>query len=232
MNTTVNTTVNTKHLLLTGFDPYGGRGLNPAAEIVKQLQDQQIRGVSVIGRTFPVVFQNIEQNIRQTLAETDPVAVISLGLWPGSPLIRLERIGVNLAHCEIPDNAGESLIDRPLAETGPEALFSTLPLRRIEQQLLEAGIPVQFSNSAGTFLCNAALYHFLQALREAGKNIPCGFIHLPYMPSQVAALLAEARKGNKTIELNQRSDLASMDLDIMLKAVRIAIECALNEEST
>ena len=115
--------MNTPTILLTGFEPYGGRGLNPSAEIVKHFQGEKIQGVAIDGRIFPVTFQSIEQSVRQALSESNPIAIISLGLWPGSPLIRLERIGVNIAHCEIPDNAGESLLDMPLAEAGPEALF-------------------------------------------------------------------------------------------------------------
>jgi pyroglutamyl-peptidase len=219
--------VTTKKILLTGFEPYGGRGLNPSAEIVKQLQDQEINGVPIAGRILPVTFQNIEHHVRQALDETDPIAVVSLGLWPGSPLIKLERIGINVAHCDIPDNAGERLLDIPLAETGPAALFSTLPLRAIEQRLLEAGIPVQMSNSAGTFLCNAVLYNFLKLIADTGNNIPCGFIHLPYLPSQVAGMLTEARQGSKTVELHMRADLASLDLATMTAAVRIALDSVL-----
>ena len=54
----------------------------------------------------------------------------------------------------------------------------------------------------------------------------CGFVHLPYLPQQVAALLADLRKEQR-IELHQRADLASMSLEAMVEAVRIVLAVSL-----
>ena len=43
------------------------------------------------------------------MAEFDPVAVVSLGLWPGEPMIRLERAALNVADFAIPGNEGALL---------------------------------------------------------------------------------------------------------------------------
>ena len=211
--------------LLTGFQPYGGRGINPSAEVVRRLDSSEIGSVRVVGRTFPVSYRTLEQNIEQAIAELDPVAVINLGLWPGEPTVRVERIAVNVADFEIPDNEGELLIDEPIAD-GATARIATLPFRAIEGALLDAGIPAQVSNTAGTFLCNATLYCSLRCLERSGKPAPCGFIHLPYMPKQVAAMIAEMREA-RSLELHQRADVASMSLDAMVEAVRIALEVTL-----
>lgn len=208
--------------LVTGFGPYGKRGRNPTADIVKQIDGSTIGSVKVVGRALPAVFRPLAQSLRGLIKELDPAFVLSLGLWPGDPTVRLERIGINVADFEIPDNEGELISDQPLIETGANGLFSTLPLRRIEQALLEAGIPIRISNSAGTFMCNTALYTCLSALKEMKKNIPCGFMHVPYLPEQVAEIISENKKGKK-LELEQRSDLASMSLDTMVEAVKITI---------
>lgn len=214
--------------LITGFEPYGGRGLNPAAEVARRLDGERVAGVAVAGRVLPVSIRALREALDRTLAEVDPVAVVSLGLWPGGSLIRLERVALNLADFQIPDNDGELAADVSLEAEGATARLTTLPLRAIEQALLEAGIPVRLSSTAGTYLCNAALYGALGWLDARKRTAPCGFIHLPYLPAQVAAMLAEHKRTHR-LELHQRADLASMDLSIMVEAVRIALRVTLAE---
>jgi pyroglutamyl-peptidase len=210
-------------VLVTGFEPYGGRGSNPAYDTMKALDGRTIGGVDVVGRALPVAMASIRTTIATLLQEISPCAVISLGLWPGEPMIRLERIGINVADFEIPDNDGAICRDIEISGSGSPARLASLPLRQIEEQLLAAGIPVRLSSTAGTFLCNACLYGFLEAIDRAPRNIPCGFIHLPYTPEQVAQLVADIRNG-QMLEQHQRADLASMELSRAIRAVEIAID--------
>lgn len=212
-------------MLLTGFESYGGRSVNPAEQIVGALDGRSIGGVKVIGRTLPVVYGELRSRIDSLIAETDPDAVICLGLWPGEPAIRLERIAANIADFEIPDNAG-AMVHGAVVEDGPAALQSTLPLEAIQERLLAAGIPAKLSGSAGQFLCNALMYHALTVSNRRRKPPPCGFIHVPYLPEQVAGMIAEQRD-RASLELHQRSDLASMSLETMVAAISLAIEATL-----
>ena len=212
-------------MLLTGFEGYGGRALNPSEQVVKRLGGAEIAGVRVVGHTLPVEYEKLGPRLAQLIEEVRPRAVICLGLWPGSPMLRLERIAVNITDFEIPDNVG--LMTRgPVVEGGAEAYRSTLPIDTIRDRLLAAGIPAQLSASAGTFLCNAAMYHALRTVAGRRPAPPAGFIHLPYVPEQVSALLLQLRDWQK-VELHQRADLASMSLDLQVEAVRLAIEAAL-----
>jgi len=212
--------------LVTGFEPYGGRDRNPAGEVAARLDGCEIAGVRVVGHNLPVKFAALDEAVAAMLAEVDPVAVISLGLCPGEPVIRLERVAINVADFGIPDNEGLVLIDRPLDATGAAAKFATLPLRRVHGALLQAGIPTRLSNSAGTYLCNKALYRFLDAIERRGDPVPCGFIHLPYLPEQVAGMIAEIQAA-RSIERNRRPEIPSMSLDLMVDAVRLALEATL-----
>jgi pyroglutamyl-peptidase len=212
--------------LLTGFEPYGGRGANPAFEVVRRLDGSEIAGVPVAGRTLPVSYRELRSRIDRLLEEHKPSVVLALGLWPGTPMIRLERIAINVADFEIPDNDGAVVTDEAVEANGANALKSTLPLRRIEAALLQAGIPAHVSNTAGTFLCNATMFELLHGLEARGRAVPCGFMHLPYLPAQVAEMLART-KAERRLEREQRADLASMDLEVMLRAVRTAVEAAL-----
>jgi pyroglutamyl-peptidase len=213
-------------VLVTGFEPYGGRGSNPAYDTMLALDGRKIVGVEVIGRALPVAIASIKPNIVRVLNETNPSAVISLGLWPGEPMIRLERIGINIADFEIADNEGAIWRDLEVSGNGSLARAASLPLRNIEQELLAAGIPVRLSSTAGTYLCNACLYSFLEAVENEVRHIPCGFIHVPYTPEQVAQLVADIRNSQR-LEQHQRADLVSMELSRTIRAVEIAIDVTL-----
>jgi pyroglutamyl-peptidase len=212
-----------KLILVTGFEPYGGRQLNPAQEIMRRVDGRTIGGRLVAGRPLPVAFEPLKRRITELLDELQPSAIIGLGLWPGEAVIRLERVGLNLADFETTDNEGKLFREEAISSNGASARFATLPLRRIEQALLAAGIPARVTTTAGTFLCNACLYSLLEAAEHRSPSPPCGFIHVPYLPEQVAERLAEVRARGQT-GIDQRSDLPSMDLSKGLRAVEIAIE--------
>jgi pyroglutamyl-peptidase len=164
----------------------------------------------------------LKRVIANLLDEFDPTAVVSLGLWPGETMIRVERVSINIADFEIADNEPLIITDGEVTPNGHTARLATLPLRAIERALLEAGIPARLSASAGTFLCNSCLYTFLEAAEARPHPTLCGFLHLPYMPQQVAALLIKLRM-EKELELHQRADFASMELSRMVAGVEIAI---------
>jgi pyroglutamyl-peptidase len=207
--------------LITGFEAYGGYSLNPSGQLAATLDGARIGDLAIVGRILPVVLSDLGERIEAALGEVEPALVIALGLSPGEPMLRLERFAVNLADFTIPDNAGAHSADVALVPDGATARAATLPLRAIERALLDAGVPVRLSNSAGTYLCNAALYGFLNALERRGRSIPCGFIHLPYLPAQVAEILGEERTGR--LGLGQRTDFASMEFATLERAIRIAL---------
>jgi pyroglutamyl-peptidase len=213
-------------VLVTGFEPYGGRGSNPAYDTMRALDGRKIGAADIVGRALPVAIASIKSNIGALLEEISPSAVISLGLWPGEPMIRLERIGVNIADFEIADNEGAICRDIQVSGNGSIARLASLPLRTIEQELLASGIPARLSSTAGTFLCNACLYGFLEAIDRQARYIPCGFIHVPYTPELVAQLVADIRNSQQ-LEQHQRADLVSMELSRIIRAVEIAIGATL-----
>jgi pyroglutamyl-peptidase len=212
-------------MLLMGFQSYGARAINPAEEIVKRLDGQAISGERVDGLVLPVDYAKLESSLREAIEEIRPRAIICLGLWPGAPMIRLERVAVNVADFEIADNAG-AMVKAPIRAEGEAAFLSTLPLDAIQDRMLDAGIPCQLSGTAGAFLCNALMYHALCAASERQPAPLCGFIHIPYLPEQVADVIRATKEGAK-LELHQRGDVASMSLDVMVQAIELAIEATL-----
>lgn len=206
--------------LVTGFEPFGGHGLNPSAELARRIDGQTVAGTKVVARILPVDIRKIDRAIAKVLDEIDPVAVINLGLVAGEPVVRLERVALNLAAFEIPDNAGRLVEGRPLDAAGETALWSRLDLPRIRRALLDHGIPARLSSTAGTYLCNAAMYRFLRAVPPP---VPCGFIHVPLLRAQVAALLDRPGAGR---DLGR---CASMEFPTLFRALEIALEISLGK---
>jgi pyroglutamyl-peptidase len=215
-------------MLLTGFEGYGGLATNPAEEVVRRLGGARIGGGVIAGRTLPVRLAEVGSRLAELLRELRPRAVIGLGLRPGETALGLERLAANVADFEIADNAG--LIARgAVVADGPAAYLSTLPLAVIRDRLHAAGIPARLSGSAGQFVCNAVMYHTLRLCAERTPPPLCGFIHLPYLPQQVATLMAAARAPDATPR--QRTDLPSMALETMVEGVRLAIAATLEAAS-
>jgi pyroglutamyl-peptidase len=212
--------------LVTGFMPYGGRGANPAAEIAAALDGRILADTPVVSRLLPVSLAEIRATAETLLRDVGPCIVIGLGLWPGESVIRIERAALNVADFEIPDIVGYVAANEPVVANGAAAKFATVPVRAMADALLSAGIPARVSNTAGTYLCNACLYSFLSAAETARERVACGFIHVPYLPSQVADLLRRTRK-EAALEAHQRADTASMDLATGVRAAELAIAAAI-----
>src|SRR5829696_3725448 len=79
-------------VLLTGFEAYGGRSLNPSEEIVRSLDGAVIAGEQIQGRCLAVELRSVGPAIRAAIAESEPTLVVCLGLWPGEAMLRLERV--------------------------------------------------------------------------------------------------------------------------------------------
>jgi pyroglutamyl-peptidase len=204
-----------KPVLVTGFGPYGGMGSNPALAAMRALDGRTIDGHQVVGRELPVSMAKISDAIQAVLRETKPAAVMALGLAPGEPVIRIERVGLNLADFSLADNEGLRLQDKPVSGNGSPARWATLPVRRIHDALLAQSIPARLSVTAGTYLCNACLYTFLEAL---DGRAPAGFIHVPMTPELVCE---ELRSGRDRVD--ERNPPPSMELSRIIAAVEIVI---------
>jgi pyroglutamyl-peptidase len=209
-------------VLVLGFEGYGGRGINPSEQIVSTLDGKRIAQRAVVGRVLPVSYDRLAATVTALIEEHRPACVIAIGLWPGEPVIRLERIAANENDFEIPDNAG-AIEAGPIDTDGPAGRRTTLPVHAIRDALLSDGIPARLSGTPGNFLCNAMMYTILGAAERLTPAPAAGFIHVPYLPEQVADLIAEVRDGHG-LELHQRADLPSMALETMVRAVTIAIE--------
>ena len=197
-------------ILLTGFVPFGSTTRNPSELVVRELDGAEVAGRRILGRVLPVSAARAPSMLTQAIEEARPEAVLLLGVAVGRTGLSVERVAVNVLDFPEPDNDGELPIDLPIAEGAPAAYFSTLNLRAIVAAWTAAGIPGSISDTAGTYLCNQALYTALHT--TAAKRLPVGFVHLPTLPDEAARANEPPRP--------------SMALATMVEGVRVALEAA------
>jgi pyroglutamyl-peptidase len=168
----------TPTVLLTGFDPFDGDAINPAWEAVRALDGETIAGHRVVAAKLPVVFGDALHALREAITRTKPALVICVGVANTRTRISIERVAINVDDARIPDNAGRQPIDAAVVEAGPAAYFSTLPIKAMLHALDAAKIPVEISQTAGTYVCNHVFYGLMHEL-AAHEGICGGFIHVP-----------------------------------------------------
>lgn len=170
-------------VLVTGFEPFGGEEINPSWEAVKELPDE-IEGVDIIKFQLPVTFNGVREMLPRLIVRERPDAVILTGQAGGRPNITVERVAINVMDSTMPDNEGYKPEDEPVFEGAPAAYFATIPVKAIVKALREAKIPVAVSNTAGTYVCNAAMFTALHTIEVSGMTTKAGFIHVPFSHEQ------------------------------------------------
>jgi pyroglutamyl-peptidase len=203
------------NVLLTGFEPFGGEAINPSWEAVCALDGWRFDDVTVHAQRICCVFGQAIGELDAAIDRLRPEMVIAIGQAGGRSEITPERIAINIDDGRICDNAGCQPIDQPVVPGAPAAYFSSLPIKAIVQALRAADIPASVSNSAGTFVCNHLFYALMHRIaREHGTR--GGFIHIPYLPEQAAALPDAP---------------PSLPLSTMVEALRIAVRVSVGRES-
>ncbi|OOF36140.1 pyroglutamyl-peptidase I [Rodentibacter heidelbergensis] len=200
-----------KKILITGFEPFGGATINPALEAVNQLAHVKLDGGEIVTCEVPVTRYKALDTIIAAIEQYQPDYVMTIGQAAGRIGITPERIAINVDDFRIPDNGGNQPIDEPIVADGPDAYFTTLPIKAIIRTLRENGIPCQVSNTAGTFVCNHVFYGIQHYLRD--KGVKHGFIHIPLLPEQ-----------------DTLGTQPTMALDVIVKGLRLAAQAVLDNE--
>jgi len=219
-------------VLVTGFGRYGNTKTNPARAVVQDVQKlfslesglitdsfSDLAGlpkpdVDVVAVEVPCEFFACLRVTEALIAEHSPNAVVLLGESRRRSMITLERVAINFNDATrygLADEAGVAPQGTPIAETGPAAYLSTLPLRRCVTDLRAGGIPADISGDAGTLMCNHLMYGVLHHLATTGAaDVPAGFVHLPALP-ETAALEKNLGMPSMTTELCTRAVMSIAD---------------------
>lgn len=171
-------------LLLTAFEPFGGRRSNRSQTLLEQLARSLGRsdGPRVATHLLPVDFARLPGAVGRALASFrgGPDALLMLGESGQTESLRLERLAVNRIDARIPDNAGLQPTGAPVVTPGPSAYLTSARLRAALTAARREDPGAALSEDAGRFACNAAYFHALHALHAKGRaDVPVLFVHVP-----------------------------------------------------
>jgi pyroglutamyl-peptidase len=204
-------------LLLSGFQPFGGSDRNPSLEIVQAIAAESIPGVDLRTIVLPVETETAAAQLIDAWRSHASDAIVMLGEAAGRAAITPEAVAINLRDFEIADNAGRTISNQPVIVDGPTAYFTTLPIVRLIESMRTGGVPAHRSLSAGTYLCNELMYRVLHEAAMTGSATRAGFIHVPRLPEQCT---------------DRTPTPPSMSLDLMVSAIRTAIDVLRDEPDT
>jgi len=171
-------------VLVFGFEPFLEFDENPALLIAQSLDGKIIGGEEVIGVVLPVDYLKVEKNLIRAIDRVRPGLVIGFGLASGRERVTPEKIAVNYRFAEKADNAGRRMGGTPIDDRSPDGLFTNLPVEGLVASLNENGIPAALSTSAGSYICNAAMFVTVREARRRG--FAGGFVHVPCHSEWVA----------------------------------------------
>lgn len=199
-------------ILVTGFEPFGGGATNPSWEAVSSLPNA-IASHELVRVELPVEFDAAFARLRGAIEASDPSLVLCVGQAGGRARVTPEFVGINWRGARIPDNAGRQPNGERIVGEAPDALFSTLPVAEMVRMATRGGVPAGVSYTAGTYVCNELLFCLLDYLREGRPDVRGGFVHLPYLPEQVAAL---------------GTDMPSMSLAVATRGLELMLAACLD----
>tara|TARA_B100000965_G_scaffold83106_1_gene66859 strand:- start:27688 stop:28674 length:987 start_codon:yes stop_codon:yes gene_type:complete len=166
-----------KRILLTGFEPFAGLDINESSEVVKIISNTGLQDIEIISSFLSVDEEGTESSLDIIKAwEFD--AVIHLGLSRNSEKILLERFATNMISMELPDNSGRMVKKSKILENAPERIETKVSIHNFDEEF-EHDKDVQWSHSAGRYVCNETYFKTLYGLSHS--TIPILFIHLPKM---------------------------------------------------
>lgn len=193
-----------RKILLTGFDPFNKEKINPSWEAIKDIRAENIKVLQLA-----TSFKRAKETLIEVINQYQPDIVLMIGQAGGRSMISLEKVAINLKDGQIADNDGYKPSNEKIRQDGADGYFSTLDLDALLVELKDKLIPCHISYTAGTYVCNSVLYEALYYAKKKSIDYQAGFVHIPYLPSQV---------------LDKARTTPSMDLNMIKSAIKIILD--------
>ncbi len=184
-------------LLLTGFGPFPSVSVNATMMLVPRLAKAARRlfpAVHIVTEILPTEWVAAPARVEHLLRIYRPDIVLHFGVSSRARGFEIESRGRNQC-AMVPDASGCRPVTSAVVGGGMDLLPSRVPVAAIVRRLQLQSIPAYRSWSAGTYLCNATLYHVLT--QTTGQACEAGFVHIPDKLAGSAAL-AYARSELRT----------------------------------
>lgn len=194
-------------VLLTGFERFGGEKVNPSALILKRISKKRIENRIIDFLILPVSYEKSIKILEEYYSKNKVDIVIHLGQAGGRATIDIERVAVNLMDSTHPDNDEKIVENKKIIPDGEDAYMTKLNVKKIAEMLNKKKIPTSVSYTAGQYICNEVYYYSLHNSSEKNNPKYVLFIHVPFLPEQVAE------------KYPKNSNIPSMSLQLQIKAV-------------
>ena len=174
-------------VLVTGFGPFPGVAVNATALLLPRIA-RRIRSLrpsaAVRAVALPTEWDRGRLRARAAIVRHRPDVVVHFGVSSKAEGFVLETEGTSA--CRLSPDAvgvlpGADVVDRVPA---------TFPFGTVQARLVSLGLPVELSDDAGSYLCNAVLYQTLSLPPPIRPSV-AGFIHIP------SALAGEGDDGRR-----------------------------------
>ena len=164
-------------ILLTGFGPFPGIAENASALLAAKLgrlAASRFRAHRVVAKVLPTEWEAAPARLAAHYAREKPRLALHFGVSERAQGFVIETSARNI-RSPTPDARGALPSSASIAAGGPERMAAGVPAEAIVARLTALGLPAHVSDDAGTYLCNAVLYHALAAARPAMT----GLVHIP-----------------------------------------------------
>ena len=154
-------------ILVTAFEPFGGNDTNISQKVLDAIQ------ADVAKLLLPVSFRRAPEVLNEAIDQFQPDVIIAMGQAAEGDKIRLERLAINMMDSAKGDNDGYLPDEEIICNETPLALKTSLPVKQLCADCVNAGLPTKVSNSAGLYVCNRI---YFEALRHTTSSL---FVHIP-----------------------------------------------------
>ena len=143
-------------ILVTGFNPFHNLKINTTMPIIEQLINHS--DFDLQSEILRTEFDFVIQKIPEILEKLKPDVYVALGTSSRTNVIQIERFAVNLKDCIYADNAESKPKEEKIFLDAPTAYQNPISMIPLVEVLAQKKIPAEISNSAGTFVCNTAMF--------------------------------------------------------------------------
>ena len=139
------------------------------------MQPEHSEKFHITREVFPVSYETVSKRL-EVLLRNEFDIVIMLGVAQKADKLRIETTGSPINSGEVQDIDGNV---GPNCTAVRAPVPSSMNLQLLTNELTDAGVDFQLSDSAGSYLCNFSYYTALSIITSGSLATRCCFLHLP-----------------------------------------------------
>jgi pyroglutamyl-peptidase len=169
-------------ILLAGFGRFPGAPVNPSALLVTRLARIRRPALAEIRRlahVFPTRYAAVGRELPMLIERERPDAIVLFGVARKAEHLRIETRACNRMSVIFPDAGGFKPQVAAIATGAASSIASRVGAARLVAAVRSTGGRAPISRNAGSYLCNYAYWHALEASTKPGGPRLVVFVHVP-----------------------------------------------------